>query len=171
MQPIDCFLKIFTHLYFVNKHKIILTWHIMCIYIIIQCTIGQQIIIIREIIINLNDVTIWYLFLDICFECFQQLRFSTSPDTGNYFNIRRPKYINQLIQILSSLYEFHLNQSPRTYYVLIILFLLAKINIFSFFANRFLLLTFLYHSHPENDVLRRPFYRRQPFPDSHFPRS
>ena len=53
----------------------------------------------------------------------------------------------------------------------IIFSLLAKINIFSFFANRFLLLTFLYHSHPENDVLCRPFYRQQPFPDSHFPHS
>ena len=53
----------------------------------------------------------------------------------------------------------------------IIFSLLAKINIFSFFANRFLLLTFLYHNHLENDVLHHPFYRRQPFPDSHFPHS
>ena len=67
-------------------------------------------------------------------------------------------------------------KKSRDYHSLFISFqiifsLLAKINIFSFFANRFLLLTFLYHNHRENDVLRRPFYRQQPFPDSHFPHS
>ena len=60
---------------------------------------------------------------------------------------------------------------PLSFSFQIIFSLLAKINIFSFFANRFLLLTFLYHNHRENDVLRRPFYRQQPFPDSHFPHS
>lgn len=35
MKSIDCFLKIFAHLHFVNKDKIPFTCNIMCVYIIV----------------------------------------------------------------------------------------------------------------------------------------
>ena len=72
------------------------------------------------------------VFLDIPFEGFQQLGFSAAAHAGDHFNVRRSDHMHQLVQIFFAFDQFHPSSPhsgsiPKTH---------AKINIFSFLANR-----------------------------------
>ena len=79
--------KVITHLNFVDQNEIILTLCIIAFDIFIECLVFFKVIILRQIEIDMNNISGWNIFLHISFESFQQLRFTRTSYTRQHFNV------------------------------------------------------------------------------------
>jgi hypothetical protein len=91
VQTIYGFLKVIAHLYFVYQNKVIRTLLVGGIDIVIQRTIFCQFIVIRQIKVDMDYISVFDMIGDITLECFKQLGLTASADSCYYLKIIKEK--------------------------------------------------------------------------------
>ena len=87
MEAVDCLFESLTHLDFINENNIVFSRNIVIFNISLKRMIFFQILIIRQIEIDPDDMRIRIIPFKKIRKCFQKFRFSRSADTGKDFDI------------------------------------------------------------------------------------
>lgn len=80
----------------INQNNVLFASHILRIDIVVQVSVFKQVVKLRQVEVDLNDVVVGYILFNMIFKRFKQLGFSATMNTRDDLNIRSTDYIDEL---------------------------------------------------------------------------